>query len=67
MFAIFFTRQYGQVSYPEIANFFTQINPKSVSTLIDRLEQRIKVNHAIRKDFESISRLLEAKVVVGDT
>ncbi|MHB1946676.1 MAG: transposase [Gammaproteobacteria bacterium] len=60
IFAMFFTKQYGQLTHQQIANYFTNINSKSVGTLTDRLQLLIKNNNEMQKYFEDISYLLGA-------
>lgn len=58
-FAIFYVSKYCQSTHQEIANYFKNINVKSVGTLIDRFELQLKIDGQMRKQFDDINRLLE--------
>jgi len=61
MFAIYFTRQYGQLNHQDIANYFTNINSKSIGTLTDRLEISLNNHSQMQKYFDDICYLLDSK------
>jgi len=55
--AIFYVKQYCQLTHQAIAKYFTKIKPKSIGNLIGRLETQIINDLSLQKHMDNINCL----------
>ena len=62
IFAIYFAKQYCQLTHKKISDFFTNINPRSVGIILNRLEKVLEnEGNEIKTHFENLKHIFRSK------